>query len=380
MKTLFLTRTLNPGGAERQLVNLAISLKQRGHNVSVATFYYSSETFLKQELLKNQVVVHCLNKKSRWDLLFFLPGLIQLVKKTNPEIIHSYLGVPNCLTILLKPFFRHIKMIWGVRASFLDLSQYDWIARTIYKIECYLSRFADLIIVNSFAGLDYAVLNGFSEKNMVVIPNGIDTDKFYPHPEIRSIKRKALGIKDNQFVVGIVARIDPMKDYPNFLYGLKKAIEQQPTIVGVCIGEGPEKQKNELIHLVHEMGIEDKVKWLGGRDDISDLMNIFDLNVSSSYGEGFSNTIAEAMSCGVSCVVTDVGDSGRIVGNCGSVVEPKNSDLLSKGISEMCQRPKDERERLSIQARERIVNNFDLEKMIQSTEHYMKQVVSNKAQ
>ena len=93
-----------------------------------------------------------------------------------------------------------------------------------------------------------------------------------------------------------------------------------------------------------------------------------DIASSSSYGEGFSNTIGEAMSCGVPCVVTDVGDSAWIVGDTGKVVPPCDPAALATALRELIEIGAEARRTLSKQARQRIVENFSLESVVRQYE------------
>ena len=93
-----------------------------------------------------------------------------------------------------------------------------------------------------------------------------------------------------------------------------------------------------------------------------------DIYVSSSKGEGFPNAVGEAMSCGVPSVVTDVGDSARIVGDTGRVVPPGNSSALATAILEIIDLPNQRRRELGDQARERIGKHYSLDKVVQDYE------------
>jgi len=376
MKILFLARSLNTGGAERQLVTLAVQLKKRDHDVSVVTFY-DDQSLFGQELLKHNVTVHSLQKQNRWDVVGFLIRLIALINREKPEVLHGYLVVPNCLTVFLKPFFPAVKIVWGVRSSLTDLSQYDWLIRVTYKLEALLSRFADLIIVNSHAGVKSSLDSGFPEKNMVVVANGIDIERFYPDTDTRLSARESQKISNDIFVVGIVARIDPVKDYANFILGLKTAMAQYENIRGICVGAVDNDDYNSRIQkIIEEHNIGNKVLWLGKQSDVNYFLNAFDLYVSSSTsGEGFSNSIAEAMASGTPCVVTDVGDSAMIVGKTGGVVPPKDAQLLADSIVHMyeCIQRKDLE--LSKQARERIVCHYTIDKMVNRTERLLLRLI-----
>ena len=330
LKILFLIRSLSIGGAERQLVILAKGLHQQGHEVSVAIFYAGGP--LEKELHETGIPVFALHKSGRWNVLPFFMRLVRVVWKLKPRVIYGFLGTPNILSAFLKPIFPKIRMVWGVRASNMDLDRYDWLARAGYRLECWLSRFADLIICNSRAGLEYAAAHGFPRGKMTVIPNGIDTERFKPDAAARTRVREEWGIAENEILIGLVARLDPMKDHPTFLRAAAMLARERPDVRFVCVGDGPESYRAELHRLTIELGLDGKLILAGARRDMPAVFNALDIASSSSYGEGFSNAIAEAMACGVPCVVTDVGDSALIVGETGGVVPPSRPDALCEGF------------------------------------------------
>ena len=364
-KIVFLTRSLNYGGAERQLVKLAQGFRERGCDVLVATFY--SDGSLEEDLRDAHVAVFCLNKHGRWDVFGFLWRLICLMHRERPDILHGYLPVPNLLTVLLKPVFPKVRMVWGLRASNMDLSQYDWLAHVVFRMECVLSRFADLIIVNSNAGRDYHLKHGFPEGKMVVISNGIDTDYFKPDAVARAQKRAEWTIGEHEKLIGIVARLDPMKDHPTFLKAAALLAKEREDVRFVCAGDGPEPYKSKIKELSSELGLDGKVIWAGAHKDMNDVYNALDVLVSSSYGEGFPNVIGEAMACGVQCVVTDVGDSALIVSRTGAIAQQKSPDLLKAAIVLTLEKIGGQENEKEI-CRSRIVENFSIHALAEKTD------------
>jgi len=330
-------RSLGVGGTERQLVTLARGLHRQGHDVTVVVFYTKGS--LEIELHESGIPVLDLRKSNRWDVLPFFIRLVRVVWKIKPRVIYGFLGTPNILTAFLKPFFPTIRMVWGVRASNVDLNHYDWLTRLSYSIECRLSRFADLIICNSRAGLEYAAAHGFPREKMTVIPNGVDTERFKPIAVARERIRAEWGIREKEILIGLVARIDPMKDHPTFLRAAAMLAQERPDVRFVCVGDGSEPYKSELRQLANELGLDGRLIWAGARHDMPAVYNALDIAASSSsFGEGFSNTITEAMACGVPCVVTDVGDSALIVDETGVVVPPASPDELCEGFRLMLKR------------------------------------------
>ncbi|MGH7180953.1 MAG: glycosyltransferase [Nitrospiraceae bacterium] len=360
MKVVFLVRALDYGGAERQLVVLARGLHARGHEVVVAPFYSGGPW--EQELLEAGVRIRPLQKRGRWDLLPFLLRLARVMREERPEILHSYLT--DLVTVVLKPWLPSTKIVWGIRSSDMDLSRYDWLMRISYKLTFRLSRFADAVIANSRAGRDYHIAQGYSRAKVVVIPNGIDTQRFRPDPEARRHVRSEWGIQDHEQVIGIVGRLDPMKDHPTFLQAAGVLAQERNHLRFVCVGDGPTEYRDSLHQLTRSLKLTEHVIWTGGRSDMHAVFNALDLLVSSSITEGFSNVIAEAMACGVPCVATNVGDSAWLMGNIGEVVPPRDPDALAKAMGKLL----DRRLHTPMQIRRCIVEKFSVERLVADTE------------
>ena len=337
MKIIFLIRHLNRAGAERQLVTLAKRLHNQGHCVAVAVFYTGGP--LEGELLESGVPVHSLAKRGRWDTLNFMCRLVKLVRREKPDILHGYLSVSNIFTALIGMMWPRVRVAWGIRSSNMNLKDYDWLMRVSYRVERWFSRFADLIIVNSYAGLDYAAGQGYPSDKMVVIPNGVDTDRFKPDREAGKRVRSEWGVTDEQILIGLVGRIDPMKDHATFLKAAALLATEHHNLAFACIGRSREPHKSILMNSSEQLGLSDRLIWSDARNDMHAVYNAFDVLVSSSsYGEGFSNVIGEAMACGVPCVVTDVGDSAMIVGDYGEVVTPQDPQALKDAIERLLEK------------------------------------------
>ena len=365
MKIQFLTRSLEYGGAERQLVELARGLKQNGHEVLVIVFYPGGA--LSSQLVEAGITIVSLDKGGRWDVVPFFLRLLRVVRALHPQILYAFLGVPCILSVFVKMFVPDLKIVWGVRASNIDLSRYDRLSRFAYRMECALSDFADLIIANSHAGRDYALANGFPLKKVVVVPNGIDTDKFQPYRIDGEPLRKEWGITPGEKLVGLVARLDPVKDHPTFIKAAGLLAARCEGVRFVCVGDGPAEYRQRLEELSHLAGIKERIVWAGERQDMKAVYNAFDVAVLSSCSEGFPNVVGEAMACGVPCVVTQVGDTAWIVGDEGVVVPPQNPDALAEGLIEILKKLETEHTTLTEHARSRICNFFGLEAMVNKT-------------
>lgn len=362
MRILLLCRSLGIGGTERQIVVLAKGLRQRVHDVGVLVFYGQGE--LENELREHGIPVLDVRKTGRWDTLPFFVRCARAVRTFRPTVLYGFLAAPNILGLLLKILLPRTPIVWGVRASNVDLSQYDWLSRLAYRMECGASRLADLIICNSHAGLEYAAMRGFPRQKMMTIPNGIDVERFRPDAALRAVVREEWSIDRGETLIGLVGRIDPMKDHPTFFRAAALLAEQRPDVRFTCVGDGAEPYRSELRRLATRLGLDRKLIWVGDRSDIPAVYNALDICVSASCTEGFSNTIAESMACGVPCVVTDVGDSALIVGQVGEIVPPRSPVALAEGLHRMMQRLD---MNLAQAARESIVRRFSIEALVSHT-------------
>lgn len=366
MKIVFLIRTLTYGGAERQLVALATALTSRGHDVSVMVFYGGGP--LEADLAKAGVPVIALGKRGRWDMPGFFVRLARALRAERADVIHGYLGGANILALLAKPIHRS-KVVWGVRASDIDMSTYHWISRVDDTVGAWLSRYPDLIIANSHAGKRYIAGRGFPAAKIIVIPNGIDVDRFRPLPAERNRVRAELGLSAEDVLIGRVGRIAPQKDYPTFLRAAAVVSQHLPEARFACVGSGPDAEREALIALARDLGIADRVIWTGARGDMEAVYNALDISVSSSaYGEGTPNVVAEAMACGVPCVVTDAGDCAITVGDAGHVVPPRDPDALAHAIVDVAAaRARGEIDPAAVRAR--IVQHLSIEQLLHRSEH-----------
>lgn len=358
-------RSLDIGGAERQLVALATGLHKEGMDVRVLSFY--SGGALRAELHAAGVPVSDLGKHGRWDVLTFFFRLVRVLRIERPEVLYGFLPVANILSALVKPFVPGIKVIWGVRASEMDLSRYDWLSRRVAYMECRLARFADRIVANSEAGRTYHIAQGFPAGSIIVIPNGIDTGRFHFDAEGRRRVRAEWGVRDDEILIGVSARLDPMKGYETFLEAVALLAQDWSHVRFACVGEGSPVYRERLVALARRLGIADRVVWPGCRHDMPSVYSAFDIASSSSYGEGFSNAIAEAMSCERPCVVSDVGDSAWIVGKAGRVVPAREAKALARAWRELLDMPADARHGLGIAARRRIEELASIQGLVQRT-------------
>jgi glycosyltransferase involved in cell wall biosynthesis len=361
LKVLFLARQLNIGGAERQLVTLANELAARGHEIVIASYYPGGA--LSKKLDTKRVRLISLEKRSRWDLLTLFFKTLKVVREEKPTVLHGWMYTQNVVATVARIVNPQVKLFWCVRSSNLE-TVLDWAEGVAVWLQARLSRFADRVVVNSLAGLEQCVADGLPREKMLFIPNGIDTNLFYPSDDERKRIRAEWNIENDQKVVGNVARFDPIKNHPMFLKAAAVVAAQRPDVRFVCVGHGKAEYLEELKEQTRVLGIEDRVRWVQAHSDVRAVYNAVDVFCSSSLSEGFPNVIGEAMACGRHCVVTNVGDSALVVGETGAVVPSDNAEALAAGLLQKL----DAHETLNLFARQRILENFTVAHLGDKTE------------
>jgi glycosyltransferase involved in cell wall biosynthesis len=211
---------------------------------------------------------------------------------------------------------------------------------------------------------------GYPEEKMVVIPNGYDLDQFSPDEVRRKEFRAHWNIREDSILIGAAGRFHPQKDYRTFLNAASVLSRMFPRVVYILCGRGMDRTNDQLVRWIEEFGVGEQVRLLGEQQNMAAFYNGLDIfTLSASHGEAFPNVVSEAMSCGVPCVVTDVGDAALIVGKTGVVVSPGDPDALAAGWMKLMNLSEAEKAELSSSARGRVVAHFSLETMVEAYEN-----------
>ena len=364
IRVFILIRSLEIGGAERQLVEILRGLDKDCFELTVATLYDGGD-FRPDVASIAGVRLLSLRKRGRWDVVPVLRRLWTAVRDSRPDILFGDMSPGNELCLLLGKLLG-TRVVWCVQSSYVDFSLYDWLPRFFFRLSALLSRGPDLIIANSEAGRRYHMEEGFCGERMIVIRNGIDTARYRRDPGAGARVRSEWGIEKGTRLVGVVARLDPMKDHGTFLRAASRLAARKDDVRFVCVGGGPEAYAASLRALADAERV--PVLWAGPRTDMPAVFSALDLACcSSDSGEGFPNAIAEAMSCGVPCVSTDAGDLPHLVGTTGVVVPRSHPAALADGLATMLARLDQDEEGCREAARTRVVSEFGVDKLAERT-------------
>jgi len=379
MRILFFLQSLGVGGVERQIFLLADHLGHRGHHVSIAALHTLDQNWkwfwdpgsVQVQLFFSRTPRGVLSAGSQ--LIEATLKLRNLLKREDIQLVYStQWAISNFIAWLATRGMPDTKLIWSIRGSGSKSKtrpyRIDWKIALLSHLCKWVSASVPLMISNSEQTyVNFRARGGRCQKNVVIF-NAIDVDQFRPDSEARVPVRTEWATPENEKLIGLVGRLAPVKGHPIFLKAAALLANELEDVGFVCVGDGPQPYRSQLQRLSQELGLTERLIWAGARKDMPAVYNALDIVCSPSYSEGFNNVIGEAMACGVPCVVTDVGDPAKIVGDTGIVVPPDNPHMLARGLRNMLLRLCEVEPYL---LRERIVRYFSVETMVEATERIL---------
>ena len=306
IKILHILHSLHIGGLENGVVNLINHLDNDKFRHAICCI---SSSGAMAERLEQPVEIFSLNKGNEKDYLLLFK-IAKVIRKVRPHIVHTrnWAAIDGVIGAKLAGVKFIIHGEHGREAT--DPAGANLIRRKIRKgLNPFISGF-----VTVSHDLRRWLINdvGIPEKKVIQIINGVDTNKFAPQKNKKSLREK-FGFDADAFLIGTVGRLDPVKDQKTLINALAVMIthSQNKKIKLMIAGSGPEEQ--EFKKMAAEIGVEDRIYFLGERSDIPELMQSMDVFVLPSIAEGVSNTILEAMACGLPIVASRVGGNHELI-------------------------------------------------------------------
>ncbi len=370
-RILFLIPSLVPHGAERQLCELVRNMDPERFELHVAVFYGAEAVGgvdLSPEIAGlSHVTFHQLHKRrGALGYLQALPRLLALTRRVDPALLHGYMD--GNLPVLLIGRLLGKRVVWGIRRTSRDLQGLGWMSRALMRLHAVLSRFVDLIIFNSRAGLQNHEAMGIRGRRAVVIPNGFDVARFEPDAALGARQRARWGLPEGAPIIGIVGRISPVKDHPTFLRAAQRIAAARSEARFVSVGGGSPADLEPLKAFAATLDLSGRIHWAGASGEMAAVYNALSVLVLSSRDEGFPNVLGEAMACGVPCVSTQVGDAALLVGDTGIAVAVADDAALAGGVLSLLRESEAAREGRSRAARARICDEFSVVTLARRTE------------
>jgi len=357
IKVLHVTQFLAIGGLETVIIDLCKTIDKNSFEVEVLCLN-GYEKLCAQRLSAENIPVHLITKESRYDFRFFLK-VSRFIKNHKIDVIHAHSG---CF------FYAAVFSLLAKTKKFIYTAHGLPILNRLQDIvEDNLASFAaDTIVAVSFEIRErLAHRTPFARNKLKTIINGIDCDIFRPTERLKQAPKKInrYGLSSNIFWIGSVGRIEPVKNYPMLLRAVARMKSASPRPVGlVLVGDG--SQLEEIKNLATELGIEQKVKFLGKQYRIQEILPLLDVFALPSTTEGTSIALLEAQASGVPAVVTNVGGNGYIIKNGwnGYLCEANDIDSMANHLDRLYNSP-EILSAMKINSRKLIKKNFKLDSM-----------------
>jgi glycosyltransferase involved in cell wall biosynthesis len=354
MRVCFISTGLNPGGAETALAALVLGLAEAGVQALVVALRGAGR--LVERLRERQISVTSLGVEGIASLSAVLPRIVSDVRSFRPDLVQGWMYHGNLVATAIAPLCG-APLLWGVRQALGAPERESAATNRLIRVAATLSRRPVCIIYNSErARADHEAI-GYSSMHGTVIDNGFDTETLKPDGAARARWRSELGFAEDTILVGHLARYHPVKDHATFLRAAAEVHRRARGVRFLMAGQDVENSNRELVATIRGLGVERAVALLGPVDNVASVLPAFDIACVSSRSEGFPNVLGEAMSCGVPCVSTDVGDAARIIGPTGRVVPVGDSAQLAGAVLALALDP-GQRSQLGTEARRRVVELF----------------------
>lgn len=333
-QTMYVITSLDGGGAERLLTNVVLQ-QYEPDQLQVVTVRPGG--VFRRALEDGGIKVVDLGIARERHAASGLFRLARLIREAKPQIVHGWDLSTNILVSLATRLARsRSKVFWGRFGTGPERSNLR--TQIAIKLSVFLSRWVEGVVYNGEEVRDHHHAIGYRERRSVVMSNSIDATAFRPADSERDAVRKQFGIAPSDIVVAVVARLDPQKDWP----AVCAAVRGLEGVVMLALG-------NKTTELPEQTGLI-RVGWV---DDVRRILSGADIFLlGSAYGEGISLAVGEAMLCRLPCIVTDVGGNGRLVGDTGIVVPPRDVQAMREAIVTLARDP-ERRWRLGALARER---------------------------
>jgi sugar transferase (PEP-CTERM/EpsH1 system associated) len=370
IRVLHLITELNIGGAEKALARLLAHLNRDRFTPTVACLYGGDSPIANEvRALDIPVLDLGMTAKWRWDALW---RLYHLLRREHPMILHTWMIHANVVGRVLGQMVGVPIIITSRRNVNIGGNAREYINRWTASLGdraiavCELARQVEI------------ERTGVPSEHVVTIYNGVDVGQFSDSsPQSAAQILKTFGIPTDAPLVGSVGRFRPQKGYADLLVAMKQVKENAPNARLLLVGGG--ELQADLEAKVLSLGLDGVVTFAGIRADVPEILAVLDVFVLSSLWEGMPNAILEAMAAGLPVVATAVGGTPDVVvdGVTGFLVPPRDPSALAKALATLVRDP-DLRRRMGQAGRERVLQHFSVERMVERTQNLYEQLLSAK--
>ena len=379
IKIIYFIGSLRLGGAEKQVVELALGLDKSRYDIEICCINQGGpmvnmvrDAGIPVRVFNVSLPYGKFNLRSYPHLVKNLWQIYRYVKKSKPDIIHGYLFTAYVVGILCGSRAKVPILISSRRSLGLFKDDKPW----RQKLENYVNEKTHVILVNASAiWEDMLVREKHCKGKIHLVYNGVDLEKYHPGGGNQQIG-KEWGVGDDELLVGVVANLIHYKGHLEIVeaaWGLK---DKFPGLKFVFVGRDG-GMKKQIEQKIAALDMRTRIVLAGSRQDVDRIIPLFDVMVLASHEEGFSNVLLEGMACEVPIVATNVGGSPESVvdGDTGLIVPPRNPKALAEALEKLISDP-DLRERLGKAGRRRVKEHFSREKLIRTMDEFYQRITS----
>ncbi|HXV78451.1 MAG TPA: glycosyltransferase [Candidatus Binatia bacterium] len=364
--------TLSVGGAEMHLLTLCRHLKRQNVEVVVACLreQVKGSRSLRVDFEREGIKVIALNADSRYDYHFF-GKIARVLMEECPDVLHTHLpraDLAGAFACLLNP---SVAWVCSVHAIYSQ----DWSGRwTLPLIRC-LWRRADTMLCISHAVKDWLTQQGMPPQKARVIYYGIEM-KLFSQPTVRLGDQWSL---NGQKVIGSIGRLEPGKNHECLIAAMPQVCKSVPNAILLIAGHDPWGYGETLTKLIGELGLAQKVRLVGFRNDVVSFLNALDVFALASNSEGFGQVLVEAMAMVKPVVASRIPPLTEIVvdGETGLLVD-RNPKAFAQALIHLLLEPSTGA-RMAAQGRERVSQCFTAEKMSRETALLYEELLQGRA-
>ena len=370
-RVCLLTVSLDNIGPARALAWLAAGLDRRQFDVQVCCFERAADGPVHRLLASAGIPLTVLRVRGWFDLRA-LPRLVAFLRRERIDILHTRLrradfygrlagrlaGVPALVCNVVDLHSRHFVHQHG-----------RFIGSCLLRLERALLPMATRIVTNSRGvAEDLARHTGLAEETLVTIPNGIDAAEYAVTAGTRASWRQRYGFGSDQLVIGTVGRLVALKQVDRLIRAAPEICARESRARFLIVGDGPEREA--LTALARRLGVSGQVVWTGAVPDVVGALATMDIFALLSTAEGLPNAVLEAMASSLPVVATNVAGTNEVVKPrvTGLLVDPDDTDALVAAICELC-RDGERRVSLGRAARERVLQEFSIDRMVARFQH-----------
>jgi glycosyltransferase involved in cell wall biosynthesis len=331
---LLLNETSGPGGAETVLYNIAKNLDRNRYLPRVVLF---RSGWFRDYLVDEGIPVDIIQSHRSWDLTF-IRQLSRYCKEHRIDLIHAHLPGANLYGSVVGKLLG-IPVICTLHNEYIMPGSVERFSGVkMFIIRSLASR---LVIVAEYMRGDYLRRGKIPSRKMVLIYNGVRQEQADSSFDIAEFKRQ-IDFRDGDILIANIANLRTPKGHMILMDAAAKVCGEMPQAKFLLIGEeGDGKIKAAILDKMKQYGLGDKVKLMGFRRDVSQILKHVDIFMLSSISEGLPVSVVEGMRSGLPVIATEVGGLPEVVENgaSGYLVKPGDSEKLAAKLIELCKNP-----------------------------------------